>query len=233
MKLLLQVQTPYFDRSGKLNILEPVIAKTRLHEPRVLHRSPKSSPTRYYSSMSSSRFSKNSQSSKSRFGSERGTPIIKKKKGSLKKTLSVRETDGEVCHAHRQRRNSICIDVLPESKKKYFDSSLKGFKTQSRTSSKNTSPISVNDGKKLGPIDKSDSLQLLKGNMQNEKSCSIDIDEETLCADIADCDTLFMDIGAKETPQLKAARNLKGKIMKKKAQSKGTIERNSPELIVL
>ncbi|KAK7077233.1 Cytosolic carboxypeptidase 2 [Halocaridina rubra] len=48
-----------------------------------------------------------------------------------------------------------------------------------------------------------------------------DIDEEQLCADIATCDTLFLDTAAQETPELIAARNLKGKVKKKKAV-KGT-----------
>ncbi|XP_076028749.1 cytosolic carboxypeptidase 3-like isoform X2 [Oratosquilla oratoria] len=42
-------------------------------------------------------------------------------------------------------------------------------------------------------------------------------DNDQLCADIASCDTLFLDIGARETPELIAARNLKGKVKKKKA----------------
>ncbi|XP_071546070.1 cytosolic carboxypeptidase 2-like isoform X3 [Panulirus ornatus] len=44
-----------------------------------------------------------------------------------------------------------------------------------------------------------------------------DVDEEQLCADIAACDTLFLDTFAQETPELIAARNLKGKVKKKKS----------------
>lgn len=44
-----------------------------------------------------------------------------------------------------------------------------------------------------------------------------DIDEEQLCADIATCDTLFLDTFAQETPELIAARNLKDKVKKKKS----------------
>ncbi|KAK8738144.1 hypothetical protein OTU49_004067 [Cherax quadricarinatus] len=44
-----------------------------------------------------------------------------------------------------------------------------------------------------------------------------DVDEERLCADIAACDTLFLDTCAQETPELIAARNLKGKVKKKKS----------------
>ncbi|XP_068230422.1 cytosolic carboxypeptidase 2-like isoform X3 [Palaemon carinicauda] len=48
-------------------------------------------------------------------------------------------------------------------------------------------------------------------------SSNRDLDEEQLCADIAACDTLFLDTSAQETPELIAARNLKGKVKKKKA----------------
>ncbi|XP_069986707.1 cytosolic carboxypeptidase 2 isoform X2 [Penaeus vannamei] len=48
-----------------------------------------------------------------------------------------------------------------------------------------------------------------------------DIDEEQLCADIATCDTLFLDTAAQETPELIAARNLKGKLKKKKSVKPG------------
>ncbi|XP_045593717.1 uncharacterized protein [Procambarus clarkii] len=44
-----------------------------------------------------------------------------------------------------------------------------------------------------------------------------DVDEEQLCADIATCDTLFLDTSAQETPELIAARNLKCKVKKKKS----------------
>ena len=50
-------------------------------------------------------------------------------------------------------------------------------------------------------------------------------DDSHLCADIETCDTLFLDIGAKEPPELLAARNLKGKIKKKKI-NKLTVCRN-------
>ncbi|KAG7175392.1 putative cytosolic carboxypeptidase NnaD-like, partial [Homarus americanus] len=48
-------------------------------------------------------------------------------------------------------------------------------------------------------------------------STTRDMDEEQLCADIATCDTLFLDTSAQETPELIAARNLKGKVKKKKS----------------
>ena len=41
-------------------------------------------------------------------------------------------------------------------------------------------------------------------------------DDTHLYSDIKNCDTLFLDIGTKEPPELLAARNLKGKIKKKK-----------------
>lgn len=41
-------------------------------------------------------------------------------------------------------------------------------------------------------------------------------DDTHLYSDIENCDTLFLDIGAKEPPELIAARNLKGKVKKKK-----------------
>ena len=41
-------------------------------------------------------------------------------------------------------------------------------------------------------------------------------DDEQSCADIAGCDTLFLNIGVHEKPELKAARNLKEKLNKKK-----------------
>lgn len=44
----------------------------------------------------------------------------------------------------------------------------------------------------------------------------IKAEDEELCADIATCDTLFLDTSAQETPELLAARNLKGKVKKKK-----------------
>lgn len=56
-------------------------------------------------------------------------------------------------------------------------------------------------------------------------------EDEELCADIATCDTLFLDTSAQETPELLAARNLKGKVKKKKnakasAENKEEIRRN-------
>ena len=58
--------------------------------------------------------------------------------------------------------------------------------------------------------------QVLKPIRKTIKTDDEDDDSERLCADIATCDTLFIDIGAKETPELIAARNLKGKVKKKK-----------------
>ena len=54
-----------------------------------------------------------------------------------------------------------------------------------------------------------------------------ELDSEQLCADIAACDTLFLDIGAKETPELIAARNLKVKVKKKKDTDKPKKTKNN------
>ncbi|XP_050714852.1 cytosolic carboxypeptidase 2-like isoform X2 [Eriocheir sinensis] len=48
------------------------------------------------------------------------------------------------------------------------------------------------------------------------REVEIKAEDEELCADIATCDTLFLDTSAQETPELLAARNLKGKVKKKK-----------------
>ena len=55
-------------------------------------------------------------------------------------------------------------------------------------------------------------------------------DDSCLYSDIEACDTLFLDIGAKEPPELLAARNLKGKIKKKKVvkQKSKSVEVVSP-----
>lgn len=59
----------------------------------------------------------------------------------------------------------------------------------------------------------------------------IKAEDEELCADIATCDTLFLDTSAQETPELLAARNLKGKVKKKKnakaaAEAKEEVRKN-------
>ena len=60
------------------------------------------------------------------------------------------------------------------------------------------------------------------GKNSGVREAMMKAEDEELCADIATCDTLFLDTSAQETPELLAARNLKGKVKKKKNAKSST-----------
>lgn len=169
-----------------------------------------------------------SNSFRIRSDSEKGTPILKKKKNQ-KKVFSEKDNDCDISgkakitnkayaksfdsvHHFKDEKpvvnneGSSCRGVIPPP-----------IINQSKDASSNDlfylqPEVEFTSYEKASVISNKD--ELCSGILNRPKP--LRIEDDPLCADIATCDTLFLDIGTKETPQLKAARNLKGRLKKKK-----------------
>ena len=181
--------------------LEPRVAKTRLHEPRLPTRSPrtvrshsqKAPTTRAVSISKVGRLaSLKPKKSKEMMGrSTRSSSITTELEVSLDPKripgLSSPSSPPEITQGQQLKAKDALNNDVDPSLGRTFDVDFSRY------------PSTLQRGSQTKPM----------------------LDQDSLCADIASCDTLFLDTGLQETATLKAARNLKGKVKKKKKSEGG------------
>ncbi|KAK8400460.1 hypothetical protein O3P69_003251 [Scylla paramamosain] len=248
--------TRLFHHNGSVRqpeALEPVVAKTRLHDPRRLVRPTRPQPIVYTSGRAAHRgASQLHRSTLTRRGKLNDHIFIKRREKEyshlllppetrVRRTTAVQYIESSPLDSGHGNDHVLWLrKSTVESTEDVGESLLNGNMGYHRYSSQPTqlgmgpcedlqvsgeevvlrlsvpTAIRVTSPSRRGEKTRRGSSRKSSGKTSSVRKVTISAEDEELCADIATCDTLFLDTSAQETPELLAARNLKGKVKKKK-----------------